>query len=423
MLRPRRISQGVRPEDVATVPLAPPSTPTPPEVLPETREGVVSERLWLTHTDQPTIPLVPSFAHQKCRRRPLLLVLSVVVLASLLLGAGTLVAQQHVGQNMHQQAGVAATPAGGTRAYTLPRIPTPTPVPAAPTATPLPPLPNFAVIPPFCNVDLDGNPLSTGTPTPTGCVDCPYTYDSTQYPYAEVEAALQQAAALYHLPPLLVEALAWEESGWQYTGVITCQYDTGVMQLKQGYWQWIDEFSDASCGLSYNTYDPLTLVGNADMGAKLIAFLYCYYGWLGDGGGTHAQPSQNTSDWYYQQAGLAWPDTLLGDGQPNPNSLCAAPLADSTLQSGSANAGAGPYVAGTYTWQQVFAQMPPGTPWSCPFSAIKSDHTLYELVVAAYNAGTGTIDSSGITNPWYVDAVSIHLVDLSQGQTPPEGVV
>ncbi|MGO8950312.1 MAG: hypothetical protein ACLQUY_22165 [Ktedonobacterales bacterium] len=383
-----------KPEEIATVPLAAPEPVGQPEPF---RDHRLPNRICPTHAEPPPIPHVLVLATKR-RRRPLLLSLTVVVLASLLLGAGTLLAQQHIGK----PTGGSSGPAHTTGQFTLPVIP---------TATPLPPLPNFAVIPPFCNADLQGNPLGAGTPTPTGCVTCPYVYDTTQYSIAQVEAALQAAAALYRLPPLLVEAIAWEESWWIHPGLITCDYDAGVMGLKQGYWQWMDELSDSNCGLSYTTYDPTTLQGNADMGAKFISFLYCYYGWGGGPGGSKAEPTKDTSEWYYQQRGLNWPDLTLADGQPNPNSICAAPRSDQTVHTDKD-------FGGTYTWAQIYAALPSDAPWSCPFSATSGDHTLYELVVAAYNAGTGTIDGQGIVNQWYIDDISTHLVNLSQGITP-----
>jgi hypothetical protein len=370
----------------------PPATPEPVGQPEPFRDHSVPNRIGVTHAESPTTPYVPELAAKR-RGRPLLVSVTIVVLASLLLGAGTLLVQQAAG---------ASGPARTTGQSSLP---------ATPTATPLPPLPDFAVIPPFCNADLQGNSLGAGTPTPTGCVTCPYVYDTTQYSIAQIQAALQGAATLYHLPPLLVEAISWEESWWIHPGLITCQYDAGVMGLKQGYWQWIDELSVSSCGLSYTTYDPTTLQGNADMGAKLISFLYCYYGWRGGPGGSKAKPTTDTSEWYYQQLGLNWPDLTLSDGQPNPDSICAAPRGDQTAHTDKD-------FGGTYTWAQIYAALPSDAPWSCPFSATSGDHTLYELVVAAYNAGTGTIDSQGIVNPWYIDDISTHLVKLSQGITP-----
>ena len=99
----------------------------------------------------------------------------------------------------------------------------------------------------------------------------------------------------------------------------------------------------------------------------------------------------------------------------------------------------GYYVTGgSYTWQQVYAILPTNEPWSCPFSATAGDHTLYELSVAAYQAGTGAVDSQAscaggiptptapgappavapLCNQWYVQDVSTYLVDLSEGTTP-----
>ena len=371
------------------------------------REGPISRRLWSPAVDVPTVRL------PKKRRlqtgRVLLCLVAIVLLA-----AAAVLAQQHLSAGRGTQAhmGSTTTTRGHvTQAYSLPKIPTATPQPSATATATLPPLPNFAAIPPFCNVDLLGNPLGTGTPTPAGCANCPYIYDQTQYPIVQVQTALQQAAALYQLPPILVEAISWEESGWTNTGVINCSYDTGLMGLKQGYWEWIDTISDSNCGLSYDTYDPLSLQGNADMGAKLLAFLYCYYGWRGGPGGSVSNPTQDTSDWYYQQMGLLWPDITVASGEPNPKSLCATPRTDQTVHQGS-------NYPGSWTFAQVFGALPASSPWSCPFSATAGDRTLYEIVVAAYQAGTGTIDSQGVVNQWYINDISDHLVTLSQGVTP-----
>src|SRR5271165_6682115 len=107
-----------KPEEIATIPLETPRPMGQPEPF---QDHSLPNPLMVTHAEPPTIAHVPAFASKR-RRRPLLLSLTVVVLASLLLGAGTLLAQQHVGNPTHQTA---------------------IPVSAGPTATPLPPLPNF----------------------------------------------------------------------------------------------------------------------------------------------------------------------------------------------------------------------------------------------------------------------------------------
>ena len=77
--------------------------------------------------------------------------------------------------------------------------------------------------------------------------------------------------------------------------------------------------------LAATSYDPYTLQGNADLGAKILKYLYCYYSFWGKPTTTTAtailqyaeQSQQITVDWYYQQAKLPYPDSSL------PNSLCA----------------------------------------------------------------------------------------------------
>lgn len=416
-------------EEQQTIPLAP-SLLERGNPLPEDR--------WLSplgvSRPAPRAAVVAASVNKGAGRRAMRIVVCAALMA--LLVAGSLLIQQRRssgGTRVSQQSNETLARRATQQHYSLPTLPTATPMPAAPTATPLPPLPDFAVIPPFCNADLLGNTPAPGTPTPAGCVTCPYVYDPTQYSIAQVQAALQQAAALYQLPPLLVEAISWEESGWVNTGLITCQYDSGLFGLKQGYWQYFDELSLSSCGLSYDTYNPTTLVGNADMGAKLIKFLYCYYGWAGDSGGSEANPGMNTNAWYFQQAGLAWPDFTLPSGQANPTSLCEATRTDPA----SAVVHSGSNYPGTYTFAQIYGQiLPPTEPWGCPFTATSGDHTVYELAIAAYQAGTGTIDTQPpcptpeagtpidadaqcpLTNQWYINDISTHLVKLSEGVTP-----
>ena len=201
----------------------------PPAMPVLEREGPISRRLWSPAVDLPTMRLP--------KKRGLHTARVLLCMAAIgLLGSAVLLAQQRLsaGRGTQARMGSTTTRRGHvTQAYSLQKIPTATPQPSATATATLPPLPNFSAIPPFCNADLLGNTPAPGTPTPAGCANCPYIYDQTQYPIVQVQAALQQAAALYQLPPILVEAISWEESGWTNTGVINYSYDTGLMGLKQ----------------------------------------------------------------------------------------------------------------------------------------------------------------------------------------------
>lgn len=262
-----------------------------------------------------------------------------------------------------------------------------TPLPPTATAT-LVPLPDFS-LPTLCNP-------SGGAPQPADCVPCPYTYDQTSYTRAQVQAALDAAADQYQLPRALVYAVAWGESNWK-SGWITCNYDLGVMQLKQGYLATFDNFHEPAAwcpGIARTLYDPIrSMPQNVLLGAKWLAWLRCYYGWMAAGGGSRAAPDRDTLAWYYQQAGTPLPDTAA------PQSLCKSTAQDPSKP-----------------WFKDLGAEATDL-WSCPFSATAGDRTFLDIVLAGYNGGPQVMNGS-IPNDGYVSYIEGIMTQFARGQLP-----
>jgi hypothetical protein len=141
------------------------------------------------------------------------------------------------------------------------------------------------------------------------------------------------------------------------------------------------------------------LQGNANLGAKLLKYLSCYYSFWGGydydiNNNPHSlsNPSKYTVDWYYQQANLSYPDSS------SPNSLCAAVF--------NANA--------------YYPALPSSTsdPWSCPYSATAGDTTLLDITISAYNEGAGNIAKYGINNTLYINGVEGYIPRFASGALP-----
>ena len=61
------------------------------------------------------------------------------------------------------------------------------------------------------------------------------------------------------------------------------------------------------------------LQGNANLGAKFLKWLSCFYSYWGNNGGTSvSNPGAYTAAWYYKNAGLPFPDSASA------TSLCKA---------------------------------------------------------------------------------------------------
>jgi transglycosylase-like protein with SLT domain len=255
-------------------------------------------------------------------------------------------------------------------------------------------------------------PAATGTATamghaglamPESCVTCPFTsgYNSTQ---SQIAQALASAAATYNLPVNLLKAVAWQESHW-HEDVYSCDGGIGLMQIQYYVYPWLNGVSVSDCGIPSTNDDPYTLQGNANLGAKLLKYLSCYYSYWGGynydaNGNPHSltNPSKYTVDWYYLQAGLQYPDTLNADGTANANSLCAA----------------------VFGQNGYYPALPSSTsaPWSCPYSATAGDTTLLDITVSAYNEGAGNIAKYGINNMWYVNGVEGYIPQFASGALP-----
>ena len=109
----------------------------------------------------------------------------------------------------------------------------------------------------------------------------------TPAPKPQVAAAISTAAASPFKPWLtspdesprpaitvrlaLVQAIAWEESGWQST-IIACDGGVGTMQLMPATTKWLNE-------LQYGTnYVAATLDGNVMLGTGYLAYLVRFFG-------------------------------------------------------------------------------------------------------------------------------------------------
>ncbi|HEX8728937.1 MAG TPA: transglycosylase SLT domain-containing protein [Ktedonobacterales bacterium] len=240
--------------------------------------------------------------------------------------------------------------------------------------------------------------LTPDPSTPTA-VPCP-TYTGERPGRDEVSRALERAADAYHLPRNLLFAVAWQESSWRQDAR-SCDGGVGLMQIQNSTWEWLNAQQAPACALRQTSYDPMTLQGNADLGAKFLAWLSCYYTyWGGNGGVSVSAPGNMTSAWYYQQAGLRLPDTRKADGSPNTESLCAAVLDDPAYPEYEALHAASAEV------------------WSCPYDATSDDPTLLDFVLSAYNQGVHRTNDSGIQNWGYVRSVEAYISLFAIGVLP-----
>jgi hypothetical protein len=240
--------------------------------------------------------------------------------------------------------------------------------------------------------------LGSATPTVT-CASCPvYLGNNPDQP--TIAAALKTAALKYGLPVNLLKAVAWQESRW-HADVLSCDGGIGLMQIQYYTYPWLNSVVEPACDLEATNDDPYTLDGNADLGAKLLKYLSCFYSYWGDNGGASpTSPGAYTIAAYYQQASLQYPDSLNADGSANPNSFCAAVYNDPNHPE---------YAALPSTTSDV---------WSCPYSATTGDNTLLDMTLSAYNEGAGYTDQYGIQNPWYVSGVEGWVPQFATGALP-----
>jgi soluble lytic murein transglycosylase-like protein len=234
----------------------------------------------------------------------------------------------------------------------------------------------------------------TATPTPCG----PGAYLGNNPSQAQIHAALQSAASAYGLPVNLLYAVAWQESKW-HQDVYSCDGGIGLMQIQYYTAPWLNQQSVSVCGLGATNYDVQTLQGNANLGAKFLKWLSCFYSFWGNptsgaGGTSVSNPGAYTAAWYYLRAGLPYPDSASA------TSLCKAVYDDPK--------------------QPWYPALPAAntTTWSCPFSAVAGDATLLDITVSAYNEGPGNVSQYGINNWPYVNGVEGFIPQFAAGSLP-----
>src|SRR5439155_19941957 len=72
------------------------------------------------------------------------------------------------------------------------------------------------------------------------------------------------------VPPALIEAIAWQESGWQ-SAIKSCDGGVGTMQIMDPTARWMNQ----RFGTSHNYQ---TLAGNVAIGAEYLEWLIAYFG-------------------------------------------------------------------------------------------------------------------------------------------------
>ncbi len=210
----------------------------------------------------------------------------------------------------------------------------------------------------------------------------------------QVRSALATAANVYRLPHNLLFAVAWEESSWR-EDIISCDGGIGLMQIQTTTYAWLNQQRVPACQLGVTDYDPFTLEGNADLGAKYLKYLSCFYSyWGADANATPSSPGAYTAAWYYQQARRPYPDATTAQ------SLCASVFHTSVVPQ--------------------YAALPAtvADPWSCPFSAQVGDYTLLDLTLSAYNQGAAYTNQYGVQNLGYVRAVEAQVAPFADGTLP-----
>ncbi|TCO62357.1 transglycosylase SLT domain-containing protein [Actinocrispum wychmicini] len=76
--------------------------------------------------------------------------------------------------------------------------------------------------------------------------------------------------AVITVPPALMQAIAWQESGWQ-SAIKACDGGLGTMQIMDPTAKWMNQRFGTS-------YDYKTLAGNTAIGAEYLQWLIAYFG-------------------------------------------------------------------------------------------------------------------------------------------------
>ncbi len=138
---------------------------------------------------------------------------------------------------------------------------TPCPTSTVPSSA-LNPTPSAQRVPAQATIPVCNN----GQPFQSKC----YTVLPGQNPtFDQVQQSLISTANQYNIQYVLVEAIAWQESGWQ-ENVQACDGGVGVMQLQPQTTQWLNQQNGTN-------YSPYTLSGNIQLGVAMVSWLYNYY--------------------------------------------------------------------------------------------------------------------------------------------------
>jgi hypothetical protein len=163
-------------------------------------------------------------------------------------------------------------------------VASPSPSPVASSAKPTP-KPTKTSAKPKPKTSLSPKPVTGPTPpkvpvakppgSPKPGASCPYLAGPVAA-RADVQAALVKSAGTAYwdwnitLRTALIEAVGWEESGWQST-IMACDGGTGTMQLMPATADWMNQQCDTN-------YDIKTLTGNVALGAEYLEWLVHYFG-------------------------------------------------------------------------------------------------------------------------------------------------
>ena len=199
---------------------------------------------------------------------------------------------------------IALVPGGGGAAQAgpaqggVPAVGLTGPTTAATSAAPATVPPTVVIIPLVPTAGVDGQlssdvalppgpygpgPMPSGMSTAGQCPD----YDGTDAPKADVAAALQDAGATARtftyknsagvsesvsisVPTVLMDAEAWQESGWQ-SQIVSCDGGFGTMQIMTGTAAWMNSHFAAQ-------YDYQTLSGNTELGSEYLEWLIAWFG-------------------------------------------------------------------------------------------------------------------------------------------------
>ncbi|HVK26493.1 MAG TPA: lytic transglycosylase domain-containing protein [Actinokineospora sp.] len=178
------------------------------------------------------------------------------------------------------------TPPSSSIPTTTTTTTTTTPKSKAVNTPPKPPPPPAAPAKPAQQVAAPALPPAPTPPPATGPGPCVPRHDSDAS-RADVQAALAASAAkrfplllrggagtaqLQALPRNLIEAVAWQESGWK-SSIIACDGGIGTMQVMPATASWLNQRFG---------FDPVrdatVLQDNTDLGAAYLEYLVYYFG-------------------------------------------------------------------------------------------------------------------------------------------------